>query len=183
MSVNKRTWITFFSQTGSEIYKISKKIDRIPDVIITNKSKSKISEVNSDLINEYGTKIVWLPPKPTISEYTSNIPQGSIVTLHGWLRIIPPEICKLYEIYNLHPAPIHLEGYDKYKGKDPQVRIFEDKVKYSGNVIHKCIAELDAGEILARNHFDVRGLDLDTVFKITHSKASELWCGFLENKV
>lgn len=179
----KRPWVTFFSQTGSEIYKISKKIGRVPDKIITNKSKDKVLEINQDLFNEYIDRIVWLPKKPTVIEYIQAIPKTSIVTLHGWLRIIPPEICDMYEIYNLHPAPIHLEGYDKYKGKDPQVRIFEDKAKYSGNVIHKCIAELDAGEILARNHFDVRGLDLDTIFKITHSKATELWCGFLNGRV
>lgn len=183
MPVNKRTWVTFFSQTGSEIYKISKQIDRIPDVIVTNKPKSKILEINSNLIEEYGAKFVWLPPKPTVLEYISTIPSSSLVTLHGWLRIVPPEICDKYEIYNLHPAPIHLEGYDKYKGKDPQVRIFEDKAEYSGNVIHKCIAELDAGQILAKNQFDVRGFDLDMIFKLTHSKATELWCGFLENRV
>jgi folate-dependent phosphoribosylglycinamide formyltransferase PurN len=183
MSVNKRTWVTFFSQTGSEIYKISKKINRVPDIIITNKPKSKILEINSNLVEEYGAKIVWLQPKPAVLEYINAIPQGSLVTLHGWLRIIPPEICDIYEIYNLHPAPIHLEGYDKYKGKDPQARIFEDKAKYSGNVIHKCIAELDAGEILAKNYFEVQGFDIDMIFKLTHSKATELWCSFLENRV
>jgi methionyl-tRNA formyltransferase len=183
MPVNKRTWVTFFSQTGSEIYKISKRVNRVPDVIVTNKSKDKVLEINPNLFDEYQDKFVWLPKKPTVLEYINAIPQGSFVTLHGWLRIIPPEICDIYEIYNLHPAPIHLEGYDKYKGKDPQVRIFEDKAKYSGNVIHECIAELDAGKILAKNHFDVRGFDLDMVFKLTHSKATELWCSFLENRV
>lgn len=182
MSVNKK-WCVFFSQTGSEIYNISKKINRVPDVIITNKPLHDVFSIKPELFEEYGHKFVWMPKKPSIEEYKQAIPQGSLVTLHGWLRIIPPEICNLYEIYNLHPAPIHLEGYDKYKGKDPQVRLFEDKAKYSGNVIHKCIAELDAGEILARNHFDVRGLDLDTIFKITHSKATELWCGFLDSRV
>jgi folate-dependent phosphoribosylglycinamide formyltransferase PurN len=176
-------WVTFFSQTGSEIYKISKRINRIPDVIVTNKTKDKVLEINEDLFFEYVDKIVWLPKKPTIEEYRQVIPKGAFVTLHGWLRIIPPEICKEFEIYNLHPAPIHLEGYDKYKGKDPQVRIFEDKATYSGNVIHECIAELDAGKILAQNQFDVRGFDLDMVFKLTHSKATELWCSFLENRI
>jgi folate-dependent phosphoribosylglycinamide formyltransferase PurN len=183
MQVNKRTWVTFFSQTGSEIYKISKKINRVPDVIVTNRPKSKILEINSNLIEEYGAKFVWLPPKPTVVEYINTIPRNAFVTLHGWLRIIPPEICDMYEIYNLHPAPIHLEGYNKYKGKDPQVRIFEDKAKYSGNVIHECIAELDAGKILAKNEFEVEGFDLDLVFKLTHAKATELWCSFLENRV
>jgi folate-dependent phosphoribosylglycinamide formyltransferase PurN len=179
----KRPWVTLFSQTGSEIYNISKKINRAPDVIITNKSKDKFLEIKPELFDEYSDRFVWLPKKPAVEEYIEAIPNGSFVTLHGWLRIIPAEVCELYEIYNLHPAPIHLEGYDKYKGKDPQVRIFEDKAKYSGNVIHECIAELDAGEIIARNNFDVRGFDLDMIFKLTHSKATELWCSFLENRV
>lgn len=179
----KRPWVTFFSQTGSEIYKISKRLNRAPDIIITNKTKDKILDINPDLFDEYIDKIVWLSKKPTVTEYIQVIPGDAFVTLHGWLRIVPPEICEMYEIYNLHPAPIHLEGYDKYKGKDPQVRIFEDKAKYSGNVIHKCIAELDAGEILAKNEFEVSGFDLDMVFKLTHSKAAELWCSFLENRI
>jgi folate-dependent phosphoribosylglycinamide formyltransferase PurN len=179
----KPKWVTFFSQTGSEIYKISKKINRVPDVIVTNKPKDKVLEINQDLFFEYVDRIVWLPKKPSVEEYRQVIPENAFVTLHGWLRIIPPEICEEYEIYNLHPAPIHLEGYEIYKGKDPQVRIYEDKVKYSGNVIHECIAELDAGKILAKNYFDVQGLDLETIFKLTHSKATELWCCFLENRV
>lgn len=180
---NKRTWVVFFSMSGSEIYNISKKLNRVPDIIITNKPKDKILEINPKLFDECLDKFVWLSKKPTIEEYKQAIPQGALVTLHGWLRIIPPEICDIYEIYNLHPAPIHLEGYEKYRGKDPQVRIFEDKAKYSGNVIHKCIAELDAGEILAKNQFDVSGFDLDMVFKLTHAKATELWSSFLESRV
>jgi folate-dependent phosphoribosylglycinamide formyltransferase PurN len=180
---SNKKWVTLFSMTGTEIYNISKKINRVPDVIITNKPVHDASSIKPELFEEYGTKFVWLPPKPSVAEYINAIPRDSFVTLHGWLRIIPPEICEKYEIYNLHPAPIHIEGYDKYKGKDPQVRIFEDKAKYSGNVIHECIPELDAGKILEHNHFDVRGFDLDMVFKLTHSKATELWCGFLENRV
>lgn len=180
---NKRTWVVFFSMSGSEIYNISKKLNRVPDIIITNKAKNEILDINPDLFDEYLERFVWLPKKPTVEDYKQAIPEGALVTLHGWLRIIPPEICDMYEIYNLHPAPIHLEGYEKYRGKDPQVRIFEDKAKYSGNVIHKCIAELDAGEILAKNQFDVSGFDLDMVFKLTHAKASELWSCFLRGRV
>lgn len=179
----KRPWVTLFSQTGSEIYNISKRINRAPDVIITNKSKDKFLEIKPELFEEYGNKIVWLPKKPTVEEYIEAIPNKSFVTLHGWLRIIPAEVCELYEIYNLHPAPIHLERYSKYKGKDPQVRIFEDKAKYAGNVIHKCIPELDAGEILASNHFNVEGSSLDEIFSLTHREATELWCSFLQKRV
>lgn len=179
----KPCWVTFFSQTGSEIFNISREINRVPDIIVTNKRKDQILDINQDLFFEYGDRITWLPKKPSIEEYKQVIPKNALVTLHGWLRIVPPEICNEFEIYNLHPAPIHLEGYEIYKGKDPQVRIFKDRAKYSGNVIHECIAELDAGKILEHNHFDVRGFDLDMVFKLTHSKATELWCRFLEDRV
>ena len=179
----KRPWVTLFSQTGSEIYKISKKLERVPDIIVTNKSKDKILEINPNLFDEYVDRFVWLPKKPTVEDYKQAIPEGALVTLHGWLRIIPPEVCELFEIYNLHPAPIHLEGYEKYKGKDPQARIFEDKAKYSGNVIHECIPELDAGKILAKNLINIQNNTLDEIFTRTHNAASELWIDFLKYKI
>jgi folate-dependent phosphoribosylglycinamide formyltransferase PurN len=179
----KRPWVTLFSQTGSEIYNISKQIGRSPDVIITNRLKENILEIKSELVEEYGDKIVFVRKAPFVVDYLQNIPTNSLVTLHGWLRIIPEKVCEQYEIYNLHPAPIHLEGYEKYKGKDPQVRIFEDKAKYSGNVIHKCIPELDAGEIMSRGSFDVTGFDLDMIFKLTHSQATKMWVDFLKDRL
>lgn len=178
-----KSWATLFSQTGSEIYNISQNLNKVPDIIITNKSKDKIDSINKNLLERFEDKIIWLPKKPTVEEYFQVIPEGSFVTLHGWLRIIPPEVCERYEIYNLHPAPIHLEGYEKYKGKDPQERIFADKAKYSGNVIHKCIPELDAGEIICKQQFNVTGLSLDLIYSTTHKKATELWCSFLESRL
>jgi len=179
-----RPWVTLFSQTGSEIYNISKKINRVPDVIITNKPKDKFLEIKPELFDEYGDRFVWLSKKPTVEEYIEAIPLGSFVTLHGWLRIIPPEICEAYEIYNLHPAPLKM--YPHLKGKDPQIRIWQENLEYTGNTIHKCTAELDAGEILVQNlvplgewKFD----GLNEIFKITHEAATELWCGFLQNRV
>ncbi|NDB86877.1 MAG: hypothetical protein EB127_29935, partial [Alphaproteobacteria bacterium] len=83
-----RPWVTLFSQTGSEIYNISKKINRVPDVIITNKPKDKFLEIKPELFDEHGHKFVWLSKRPTVEEYIEAIPFGSFVTLHGWLRII-----------------------------------------------------------------------------------------------
>jgi len=147
MSV-KRPWVTLFSQTGSEIYNISKKLNRAPDIIVTNKPKDKILDINPDLFDEYFNRFVWLPKKPTIEEYIRVIPKNSFVTLHGWLRIIPPEICDMYEIYNGHPAPIHL--YPSLKGLDKQEDLYKYKEKYNkiGCVIHKVTPVLDDGKIV-----------------------------------
>ena len=43
----KRTliWKTFFSQSGSEIYEISKSIGRFPDAIITNKNFEEMDKI------------------------------------------------------------------------------------------------------------------------------------------
>jgi folate-dependent phosphoribosylglycinamide formyltransferase PurN len=144
----KLNWVTFFSQTGSEIYKISKKVNRVPDVIVTNKPKDQILDINQDLYFEYGDRIVFLPKKPSIEEYRQVIPKDALVTLHGWLRIIPPEICEEYEIYNGHPAPIHL--YPSLKGLDKQEDLYKYKEKYNkiGCVIHRVTPVLDDGEII-----------------------------------
>jgi methionyl-tRNA formyltransferase len=177
----KTPWITFFSQTGTEIYKVSKALERVPDFIITNKPKDRIDEINTDLLKEYSDKFIWLPNKPVAEDYISVIPKESIITLHGWLRIVPPEVCSLYEIYNLHPAP--LIKYPHLKGKDPQIRIFNEGLQYSGNTIHKCIAEVDAGLILASNVIDVQGNSLDDIINRTHAAATVLWVDFLKNRL
>ena len=39
-----KPWITFFSQTGSEIVEISKSLNRWPDVIITNERPARLRE-------------------------------------------------------------------------------------------------------------------------------------------
>jgi len=176
-----KNWVCFFSQTGSEIYNLSKMLKRVPDVIVTNKSIDAIDAINKHLADEYFDRIFFLQKKPTVEEYITVIPEDSIVTLHGYLRIIPPEICEGYEIYNLHPAP--LSTYSFLKGQDPQKRIFEQKLPLGGNTIHRCTAELDSGEILLEENFNVERLNLDTLIALTHKKASGLWYKFLKDRL
>lgn len=176
-----RPWVTFFSQTGSEIYKLSKLLNRVPDRIVTNKSFAKSETINFELFKDYFDNLYFVNTKPTVEEYFNLIPEGSIVTLHGWLRIIPPEVCEGYEIYNLHPAP--LLKYPHLKGKDPQIMTFNEGLEFSGNTIHKCIAELDAGPVLAQNLISVKDNTLDEIFTKTHKAATDLWFDFLKNKL
>ena len=89
-----KKWVTFFSQTGSEILNISKSIGRKPDLIVTN---------------NYGQTIPWnvglaemrvpilMAPHNFIMNYFSGDnpyhPIDTIITLHGYLRIIEPSVC------------------------------------------------------------------------------------------
>ena len=88
--------------------------------------------------------------KPTLEEYEEALfyfPEA-IITLHGWLRIMPPSICEKFKIYNGHPGLI--TDYPELKGKDPQERMFNDgNYTYYGSVVHKVVPEVDSGEIVS----------------------------------
>jgi len=170
-----KTWIALFSQTGSEIYNVSKRLGRFPDRIIVN--KDDLESVNEKLLESCYDRLWIVPSKPSTEEYQTILTEDAIVTMHGWLRIMPHFICDQYNIYNLHPAP--LTRYPHLKGKDPQKRVFTQSLPYSGNTLHKCTAELDSGEIILENEVDVQGDDLDLIISKTHSAAADLWVEFL----
>ena len=111
----QRPWIAFFSQTGSEIVNISKALEREPDLIVTNERPDHLRKINE------GIELCYvLPNKPTLADYEGVLSayENPLITLHGWLRIVPEEIASEYEIYNGHPGLITL--YPELKGKDPQ---------------------------------------------------------------
>ena len=175
-------WVAFFSQTGSEIVNISEEIGRWPDLIVTNREDGfeKINpkrKINEELLN---VDIIYLSNKPTVEEYKNVLSKKCIVTLHGWLRIMPPEICEQHTIYNGHPGLI--TEYPELKGKDPQIRAFEGKYKLAGSVIHEVVPEVDAGKILHEHAISIDGLTLDEVYSSLHEVSTNLWIDFLKEK-
>jgi folate-dependent phosphoribosylglycinamide formyltransferase PurN len=180
-----RPWICCFSQTGSEIYNISNALARYPDAIITN--KQDISQINCDLINlikfreqKLNTTILYqLPQKPELSDYMAILDKfvDPVITLHGYLRIIPKEICDKYEIFNLHPGLIN--KYPILKGFNPQERAFTGGYKDAGCVIHKVTPGVDEGEIVASGEINIEDLTLAQVYTELHDCAFNVWKNFL----
>ena len=132
--MKKPYWIAFFSMTGSEIVSISKQIGRWPDRICTNKPIEEIDQINPEILAKDYKKILFLPPKPSSEEYNTTLmvtkrTPKSIITLHGFLRVLPPDICNRYTIYNGHPGDI--ETYPQLKGFNPQHKAFNLKLKKS----------------------------------------------------
>jgi len=178
-------WIAFFSQTGSEIVNICEEINRWPDLIVTNRMDGfdKINpELTKRLLNGK-QRMLMVEKKPPVHRYDEAIRDGAIVTLHGWLRIVPEQICSKYEIYNGHPGLI--TEHPELKGFNPQEKVFNSKLRYEkvGCVIHRVIPELDSGEVVAVSEVDNCFKSLEQLIGGLHGLSIQLWTQFLNGKL
>jgi len=180
LPMETRSWITFFSQTGSEIVQISEALGRWPDMVITNRRPESARTINPKLPKE---KLYFTSNKPEEYEYLHYLRQlkNPIITLHGWLRVLPEGICNKYEIYNGHPGLI--TRYPELKGKDPQMRAFAGDYNTAGCVIHKVTPGVDEGEILMEIEVGLRLWDLDGLITILHKTSVNMWIEFLEERL
>ena len=171
-------WIAFFSQTGGEIADIAESLQRWPDLIVTNERPSKLRTIDGRILDNVEDRLVVLPNKPTVEDYKTILQDNDLITLHGWLRIMPRVICEKYAIYNGHPGLIN--EYPELKGKDPQVIAFEGKYPVEGAVLHKVIPEVDEGKIIAEERFNAFNLSLDDLFRILRDRSLYMWINFLK---
>lgn len=175
-----KAWITLFSQTGSEIKSIAEELGRWPDFVFTTNRNTNMWDKNIPR-----EKVSILSPV-SINEFLSNYNEVCIITLHGYLRILPANVCEKHEIYNGHPALINM--YPELKGKDPQERTWEATVnsnKYPmiGSVVHHCTAELDAGKIVSSVNFINRCDSKEEVYNKLKEASFYSWVQFLRGKV
>jgi len=177
-------WVAFFSQTGSEIVEISKRLNRTPDIIITNNRPSHLRTINRDILT-LSPAFGITPNKPDVVDYLNKLghlpgdPNQTLITLHGWLRIIPEEIIKQYPyIYNGHPGLI--SRYPELKGKDPQLKAWDLNLDTSGCVIHKVTAGVDEGPIFKTREVPIRNLSLEELYTTLHNTSVDLWVEFLK---
>ena len=173
----KSPWITFFSQTGGEIYDISQELGRWPDLIITNERPDHLRKIHPGLEG----RVVFVENKPTEQELFTllSVYKNPVITLHGWLRIMPERICNSYVIYNGHPGLI--TRYEHLKGKDPQIRAYNEKLPVAGAVIHRVTPGVDEGEVLVSDSFLTEGLTLDDFFLKLREKSLKMWVDFLQD--
>ena len=180
LQMEMRKWIAFFSQTGSEIVQISEALGRWPDMIISNRRSDSARTITSGIPKD---KIYYTSNSPEGYEYLHYLGQikDPIITLHGWLRIVPEGICSKYEMYNGHPGLI--TKYPELKGKDPQFRAFEGGYNTGGCVIHKVTPGVDEGEVLMEKEIGIRLLDLNETFRKLHDTSVGMWVEFLKERL
>lgn len=167
-------WIALFSQTGAELAEVSSSLGLRPDVIMTNNKDIPILSLKSNAAYKGSHKALMGMLEEMLQE-------GDVVTLHGYLSILPENVLNTegVVVYNGHPALI--SKYPELKGLDPQKRAHKDLDKYEsiGCVIHKVVPEIDSGEIVAESSIpvteDIRNLDLEAFIEKLHTLSVNLW--------
>ena len=187
-------WVAFYSQTGSEIVNISKQIKRWPDLVVSNRQEDR--GTNIELIYKRSTgnlPFVRLPKWPKEIDYlkaadalnysilNDDWSKDVFVTLHGYLRILPPDFTRSSNIYNGHPGAIDI--YPELKGFNPQKKAWEAKHDRVGCVIHKVTPELDDGPIVANAIIDNNFNTYEELEKALHVESTKLWINFLNERL
>jgi folate-dependent phosphoribosylglycinamide formyltransferase PurN len=175
-----KTWIAFFSQTGAEIADIAESLGRWPDRIITNDRPEHLRTIDPRIEKQGYFTFSNKPDEEEYEDLLVYFPEA-LITLHGWLRIMPPSICEKYIIINGHPGLI--TEYPELKGKDPQIRAFEGitegKYPIAGTVLHRVTAGVDEGKILMEERFNTFQVELEDLFRILRDRGLYMWCNFL----
>lgn len=175
-----KNWICFFSQTGSEIDQIIRSTNFYPKMIVTN--RDTLGATCLEKYKEY-VPFYFLSKKPSEEEYERalQLEENTLITLHGYLRIIPKKICDRFKIYNGHPGDII--SYPELKGFNPQEKAFNLKLPSSGSVIHEATADVDEGKIILSKQVSIESLSLDRIYGVLHKNSVELWCQFLQERL
>jgi len=173
-----RPWVAFYSFTGSEIVNLIRNLPSDdgelirPDCVCTNNYEGQINFVERNIYySQWGEH-----------EYREILSQfdNPVVTLNGWMRIIPAQICDEFEIYNGHPALI--SEYPELKGKDKQEDVINQVDKYPliGSVIHRCTPVLDDGEIVEEERVhNMQVVDEHLIYEILKNTSLITWLRFL----
>lgn len=177
----QRKWIAFFSMSGSEIYHVSHRLKKMPDLVVTN--RKTLEGVNVQLLSKLpAEQLVVLPNKPTTEEYLTAINEVGtsdvLITLHGYLRIVPEVVCDTFEIINCHPGLITM--YDELKGKDPQARAINHPT--IGTVLHRVTAGVDEGPIISAASCDNVYFTETAITHKLKQMSEDLWIELLRKR-
>lgn len=120
-----------------------------------------------------------------------NVEPGSIVTLNGFMGIIPKRVLDYFrdinvKVYNVHPAPIHL--YPELRGKDPQPRMLNGirfgKYDTIGVVIHAVDEGVDTGPIVRTNCMRVhKDIPTHYMYECLRRLSIEAWLSVFQKEV
>ena len=173
-------WVALFSQTGTEIVEIAEHLGVWPSHILTN--NNDLDKINPKLHNRI-TVMSHKGIEETL-EYMDEFAGPTLVTMHGYLRILSPKVCQTgLQIYNGHPA--YISQYPELKGKDPQELAWQNKEKYNliGSTVHKVVEEVDAGSIEREWIVENTCNSKEEFYNTLRKTSLEAWLYFLKGKL
>jgi len=176
-----RNWIALFSQTGAEIAALSSALNKAPDFVITNACPDQ--QVAPDIHVDFRVNNEESKTLDILENLDFNIDK-TLITLNGWLRIVPPDKCNKYNIYNGHPGLI--TKYPELKGKDPQQRAWDNIDNYNevGSVVHRVVQEVDAGEVICEETVPTKYIgSLDATYDALRTTSFTAWFKFLKERL
>ena len=166
-------WVALFSNSGSELGSLCRKLETKPDIILCDKIRG---EWDSNIAN-----ITQLQEHKDIVNLLASYPEDTLITLHGYLRLIPHYAIK-ENMYNVHPGDII--KYPQLKGIHPQAKALELNLPSTGVVIHKLTSEVDSGEIVSFASYNMK--ENETKLSLINNLRDisiNLWYEFLRGKV
>lgn len=174
-----KKWIALFSQTGSEIVNITDAVGRAPDLVLTNNRdpvqwNDGIRQVCKNIMIDTHDKLMAY-----LRENTEYAPEDTVITLHGYLRIVPEDVCGTYIMFNGHPAAIDL--HEELKGKDPQVRTWQGYYPTIGSVVHRVTAGVDEGPLVSVVHCDNTAQSEEELYGLLKETSLQSWLNFLKD--
>lgn len=180
MNTMKRCWFAMFSQTGSELQEVCKRLNQWPDVVFTNAAEVDASKWSKSMLVHIGGKTESSLYHSLFDIFAAGA--DPLVTLHGWLKIVPADVCEKYQIFNGHPGDI--KKFPQLKGKDPQKKAFELKLPFSGCVIHRVTAEIDAGPIVMHDKVAIAQCkNVEQVIETLKKTSIEQWTKLLKTLI
>ena len=102
-------------------------------------------------------------------EIRERIPPDIDIYLIGYMLIIGPEMCKSYNILNLHPAP---PGGPQGSWQEVMRKLIETHAKEAGCMMHLVTPELDKGPPISYCTFPIVGDDYQPLWQEYHSTSN-----------
>lgn len=172
-------WIPLYSHSGTEVEELIKTAPTLPYAIFSNQKQKKKVHAGIRPLTEFLSH-------PDIMEEIMNLANATdkqiVITLHGYMRIIPPEIINLphVKIYNVHPGDI--VKYPELRGADPQKKALELKLPTTGVIIHEVDEGVDTGKVVMRNLYSIDPLiELDQLVQDLRKRSIAMWSSFLKD--
>lgn len=176
-------WASLISQTGKELADICNDLSIYPNIILSTKPRELIHPDLEIIIKNNQVNFIFIPIESSKnSKILFKYLHGcSLVTLHGWLRIIPEALCEQLEIYNGHPGDI--VEFPELKGFNPQEKAYKLKLSTSGSVVHRVTKEVDDGPILYRVITSMNNCSIDQVYERLRYTSLLAWKLFFTRKM